>query len=314
MSDHPRTAPRAWVEFACVAGSLLLCVMALVSSSSSFVVNVNGVVEDAGGSGLAYEDAVLVAAFRRPVVDAELLNREDVRDALRARLAAEFESDRALIESRMPGAGEREMLLAYLTLRANGSVPVFDPSSRMEDDLGACLLPRSGNCATLAMRLLVLLDVFGVDATLVHWWSPAMEGHVFVDARDPGAGRAYFLDPTVNLVVGVEVSEGGVLGALAARAPEERRGIVEKGLTAFPHCFSMIENASLDFDEWSLVNRLRVVDSTISGLTFGLPIVTKKWESGELPRPRRLREMGDTYPNLIRAMERSLADVRAGGS
>lgn len=312
--DQPRTARGAWVELACVAGSMLLCVMALVSSSSSFVVNVNGVVEDAGGAGLAYEDAILVAAFRRPVVDAALLHRGGVREALRARLGAEFESDRGLIETRMPGASEREMLLAYLTLRANGSVPVFDPSSHMEDDLGACLLPRSGNCATLAMRLLVLLDVFGFDATLVHWWSPAMEGHVFVDARDPSGGRAYFLDPTVNLVVGVEATEGGVLGALAARTPEERRGIVEKGLTAFPHCFSMIENAALDFDEWSLVNRLRVVDSAISGLTFGLPIVSKKWESGELPRPRRLREMAETYPNLIRALAPPLADARAGDS
>jgi hypothetical protein len=286
-------------EVVCVAVSALLCVAALrASPSSAHFVGVQGRVEDAGSSGLGYRDAVFLAGFRRPIADPAILERPDRGDALRRRLLADFEADRAALEPRMPGASERELLLAYLTLRVNGSAPIFDPTSSISDDLTRAVTSTSGNCATLGMRLMLVLELFGVDAKLVHWWSPAMEGHVFVDAFDPREQRAYFLDPTSNIVIGLATDGRGLLDALEPLSPEVRRASIERGLTVFPQCFSLVENAPLDFDEWSQANRLRAVDSAVSGLTFDLPIAARKWAAGEQAAPARLRELSEMYPTL----------------
>ena len=308
MAAERRTRSREFAgEIVCVASSALLCVAALFASpSSSHFIGIHGRVEDSGSSGLGYGDAVFLAAFRRPIVDAAVLQRPDRSDALRRRLLADFDADRAALEARMSGASDRELLLAYLTLRVNGSTPVFDPTSSMSDDLARALTSTSGNCATLAMRLLLVLELFGVDAKLVHWWSPAMEGHVFVDVFDPRERRAYFLDPTSNIVIGIASDGRGLLESLESSSPNARRALVEGGLTAFPQCFSLVENAPLDFDEWSQANRLRAVDCAISALTFGLPIATRKWTSGEQSPPARLCELSDAYPTLSGAFASSL--------
>jgi hypothetical protein len=293
-------------EIVCVAASALLCVAALFASpSSSHFIGMQGRVEDAGSSGLGYNVAMFLAAFRRPIADPAMLQRPDRGDVLRRRLLADFEADRAALEPRMSGASERELLLAYLTLRVNGSTPVFDPTSGVSDDLERALASTSGNCATLAMRLMLVLELFGVDAKLVHWWSPAMEGHVFVDVFDPREQRAYFLDPTSNIVIGLATDGRGLLDALEPVSPDLRRASIERGLTVFPQCFSLVENAPLDFDEWSQANRLRAVDSAISGLTFGLPIAARRWQVGEQAPPVRLREMAEIYPTLSRAFASS---------
>lgn len=128
-----------------------------------------------------------------------------------------------------------------------------------------------------------------------------MEGHVFVDVFDPQERRAYFLDPTANIVVGLASGGRRFLDALDAFPHRDRRAAIEGGLTAFPHGFSRLENAALDFDEWAQANRLRTMDSTVSALTFGLPIASRKWAEAQMPAPAALRELGHVYPKLARA-------------
>lgn len=241
--------------------------------------------------GVNLEQATALARFRRPLAEGD-----DAADneRLRQQLTRDYQLDRAILDDLGDFSTERERLVAYLLLRVNGSVPVFDPSKQVGPDRGELMRSRAGNCSHLAARLAVVLELFGLRCRVVSWWSPAMEGHVFVGAVDPADGAAYYLDATSNLMARFEPGEGGAKGVgderwfldrLGSMTPEQRRGYLEARMRQFPCLFSGLAAAELDSSAWANNNALRARDSALSAFSYGLPIARAKWESGEQPAP-----------------------------
>lgn len=244
----------------------------------------------ASGFGVSLEQATMLGRFRRPLAGRDEAASDEL---LRQQLTRDFQLDRALVDDLGEFSTERERLVAYLLLRVNGSIPVFDPSKQVGPDRDELLRSRAGNCSHLAARLAVVLELFGLRCRVVSWWSPAMEGHVFVGAFDPTDGSSYYLDATSNLMARAERSEESgadnrphwFLDRLAEMSAEERRAYLEPRLRQFPCLFSTLASEELDASSWANDNALRARDSALSAFSYGLPIASAKWESGEQPAP-----------------------------
>jgi hypothetical protein len=239
--------------------------------------------------GVTLAQASLLARFRRPITDRQHAPNDG---GLGRRLLEDFGADRALVDELGAFVSDRERLLVCLLMRVNGSIPIFDPAKGINADPENLLLSRTGNCAHLATRLALVLESVGMECRVVCWWSPSVEGHVFVEARDPADGIAYILDPTLNLVLRDEnpKRDEWFLEHLERLTPRERRALLEPGLRHFPFLYSRLRSEQIDERTWATNNALRARDSTLSALMYDLPIARGQWESGKQPRPARVAD------------------------
>lgn len=147
----------------------------------------------------------------------------------------------------------------------------------------------------------MLLDIFSIQGRLISWWSPSIEGHVFVDAVDPAESRSYFLDPTSNLMASHRstTQRFGFLNTIETMSPHDRKAFLRTQLKAFPNFVSRSHELGQDFAVWSANNYLRAKDSIIAGLSFEFPIMQRRWQGNESPWPKTLCELANEGSTVI---------------
>ncbi|MGJ3522813.1 hypothetical protein ACR4XJ_07225 [Nitratidesulfovibrio sp. D1] len=177
-------------------------------------------------------------------------------------------------------------------LRVNGSLPIYSVRP-FPEHLSELLTSRDGNCADQTFRLLVVLELFSVKGRAIRWHTPSIEGHWFVGAFDEQEGRAYYLDPTNNLMASVSVSEKNIdfFDALSSEPLGNRLKFVAGRMKSFPFLYDEARGLWMPQDEWAADNYVRVRDSTVTGFVYELPLVLEKWKDGKWPRPTTLCTM-----------------------
>ncbi len=226
---------------------------------------------------------------------------DTIKEHIKSGLLEDYARDGQRLSEWTHFSSDRERFIAYLMLRVNGSLPVFNPVKLVSDDLRDTLLSKEGNCSHQAYRMLMILDIFSIKGRLVSWWSPAIEGHVFVDAFDPAESKSYFLDPTSNLMVSIQSDEQnpGFLEIIEKMSPKNRKAFLSIRMKESPNFVTRSQSLNQDFMMWSLNNYLRAKDSIITGFSFEFPVMQSRWRDGKSPLPKTLCELADQGSQLI---------------
>ncbi|WP_377295835.1 hypothetical protein [Rhizobium sp. SGZ-381] len=250
--------------------------------------------------GLSKEQAAFVSRMRMPVFSDsgpfDLKHKKDIRQAL----LAGYQKDGPLLDQWATFSSDRERFIAYLMIRVNGSFPNFEVRP-LSGSLTELLTSQEGNCGDLTVRLLMLLDLFSIQARAIAWNTPAIEGHMFVDAYDPEEGKAYFLDPTNNLMAAAKTQDEGTgfIDILSDSDVPARLDLLDEQMKQFPLYFASATGVSSDFENWASSNALRVYDVTINGLAYELPQMLERWSAGGDWHPSSLcRLAGEGNPGL----------------
>ena len=232
-------------------------------------------------------------------------NIDTIKEHIKSGLLEDYARDGQRLSEWTNFSSDRERFIAYLMLRVNGSLPAFYPAKTVSDDLRDILLSKEGNCSHQAYRLLMVLDIFSIQGQLVSWWSPAIEGHVFVDAVDPIEGRSYFLDPTSNLMASTKSDEQnlGFLQSIEKVSPSNRKAFLSTRMKEFPNFVTASQGLNQDFMVWSLNNYLRAKDSIITGFSFELPVMKNRWRDGTSSLPKTLCELAEEGSKLLQAFQ-----------
>lgn len=129
---------------------------------------------------------------------------------------------------RFPDMEDRERFIAYLLARVNGSLPVYHPTTQGSTTLEEWLWMPQGNCSHHALRLALVLDAFDIPSVMMGINTPAFPGHVLVDAWDPVAKKAYWLDANFVTYAALDSEEkAGFAKKFLSMTPEERARAVE---------------------------------------------------------------------------------------
>ena len=171
-------------------------------------------------------DESFLEAIRRPLLPLDdPLPGENWSAVLKARLAADFEQDRRLVTERFPDLTERESLIFYLTARVHGSMPTYLVRGCNPADLEVQLFAARGNCSDFAIRLMLAADLFGLATARISYWTPALPGHVLVEAYDPVEDTAWLLDANFNIVMFQRrpARPGGMLLQLLGMSEKQRK-------------------------------------------------------------------------------------------
>lgn len=276
-----------YISITLIIWTILLCVLYLFPNREWYVINQDGHILPATALefGVDLERAKFISSFRR---DLPQPMSENIRDELRDRLINDYANDAHLLNKWHNFSSDRERFIAYLMLRVNGSLPIYAVKS-IHDDLEDILFSREGNCAHQALRLLMILDLFSIKGEMISWWSHSIEGHVFVDAFDPIEKRSYFLDSTSNLMASEKIdTTSGFIDVLSQISPKSRKDFINSRMKEFPNFVSRFTGVDQSFRDWSLNNYLRSKDSTITGLSYELPIAIDRWKNGANRPPENL--------------------------
>jgi hypothetical protein len=168
-------------------------------------------------------------SIRQPLMPLDQLpSLKNWRHALFARLQKDFDRDKQLILDIHPDLTDREALIFYLTARTHGSIPSYVVRSSAPSDLPSQLFASRGNCSDYAIRLTLIADLFGLQTARTSYWTPALPGHVLVEAYDPQEDTAYLLDANFNMIMFQRkpANPGGMLLQLFNMSKEERKAFV----------------------------------------------------------------------------------------
>lgn len=239
--------------------------------------------------GIRKEEALFVSRMRGPISFASSAFDPKDKDDIREALLAGYQQDGPLLDQWADFSSDRERFIAYLMIRVNGSFPKFEVRP-LSGSLTELLTSLEGNCGDLTVRLLMLLDLFSIQARAIAWHTPAIEGHMFVDAYDPAENRSYFLDPTNNLMAATETKDEGkgFIDILADNDIPARLDLLDEQMKQFPLYFVSATGVSSNFESWASSNYLRVHDVTINGLAYELPRMLERWSAG-----------GDWHPSSL---------------
>jgi len=271
-----------------------------------YIVRENGEIFPASSDqfGIEKSKADFLTHFRKNISPGTVsLGRDHIdttKEHIKSGLLEDYARDGQRLNEWTHFSSDRERFIAYLMLRVNGSLPIYSVKP-VNDDLHDNLLSKEGNCSHQAYRMLMVLDIFSIKGQLVSWWSPAIEGHVFVDAVDPIEGRSYFLDPTSNLMASTQSDEQnlGFLQSIDKVSPSNRKAFLSTRMKEFPNFVTASQGLNQDFMMWSLNNYLRAKDSIITGFSFEFPVMQSRWRDGKNPLPKTLCELADQGSQLI---------------
>lgn len=276
-----------------------------------YVVQENGEIAPAssGQFGIEKERANFLTLFRKSIISEpariDMEHVEYIKVRIKHDLLEDYARDGPRLNEWASFASDRERFIAYLMLRVNGSLPAFYPAKPVSFDLRDNLLSTEGNCSHHSFRLLMVLDIFSIEGRLVSWWSPAIEGHVFVDAFDPLEGKSYFVDPTSNLMA-AHVSSGqhlSFLETIEIMSPQDRKVFLSTQMKAFPNFVSRSHALPQDFTVWSVNNYLRAKDSIITGFSFEFPVMQGRWRDKQSPWPQTLCDLANQGYTLIQTFQ-----------
>ncbi len=265
-------------------------------TTSRYFVNIDGQVEEMELDRLGIEKdvALFLARLRGGLAESAFTEVGTIKNAIRRNLIDGYARDGALLDEWGSFGSDRERFIAYLMLRVNSSLPIYEVMP-LQNSLSEMLFDKQGNCGHQTYRLLMVLDIFSIKGRAIDWHSPSLEGHQFVDAYDSLEGRAYFLDSTSNLMASVETTaaDSGFLDILTKMDAATRKSFLKKAVKAFPHSYSQMIGVDQDFRYWSENNLLRSRDSIIAGFTYELPMVIDKWQKDTPRKPSTLCELAD---------------------
>lgn len=265
-----------------------------------YILDMKGVVKPASadGFGIPYDDATFLSSLHGELVAgplSEATPKISIHDSLEVRYKAQGHT----LSKYHQFDSDREQLIAYLMLRVNGSLPIYNPAAVVPRDLQALISENEGNCGVAATRLLAVLESFSIPARAIIWYSPALQGHIFVDAYDPVEKKAYLLDPTFNLWSKFDDVEQGYLDVLGGMSTEERRRYLREGLVTFPFFIVAPVNMAENPGEFREEQYLKRKDALYSALTYELPIAMDNWKKS-YPRavPYNLVHAGSRFHNF----------------
>ncbi|CAK0768561.1 hypothetical protein CCP2SC5_440034 [Azospirillaceae bacterium] len=249
--------------------------------------------------GIRHEEALFVAKYRRPITSSATPFDRQTKTIIRNALLSDYENNKTDLNHWAQFESDRERFIAFLMLRVNGSLPVYNVHTLFEN-ASDYMISREGRCHDQAIRLLMILDIFSIKGRGINWHTPAIEGHEFVDAYDPQENKSYFLDSTNNLMAKIDApnKDVGFLDVLAAYHPSERKRLIASRIKQFPIKYeSMIGVVERDFRGWEEDNFVRVRDSTITGLAYEFPMMIEKWKTGQWPLSYSLCQKVDIKNN-----------------
>lgn len=151
--------------------------------------------------------------------------------------------------------------------------------------------------------------------------TPALLGHIFVDAHDPEEDRAYLLDASFNVLVRRDAARGrGFLEPLVGTAAAPRQALVDAAeIITFPVYFRFVDMGvqgltrtplSPDFINASRGNRREMWQTW---LAEDIDALVDWWQRTPSHRPRTLSEwaeLGYQIPAAFGFSGRHAADLR----
>lgn len=194
--------------------------------------------------GASKEDFDFLKRFRGPILDLHTdftkLGPGQIGEALKKQLVSEFESDpRNLTLAKT----KRRALITFAILRVNGSMPTYEVRDNVPNAVRSMILGTSGNCSDFTIRMMMVAEALGLKAALISANTPALPGHVFVDAYDPEEDTAYILDANFNVKIVKRGTHGlGYFEFLLKESAEQRKEYAEKArIRAMPVYFRYVD-------------------------------------------------------------------------
>ena len=227
--------------------------------------------------GIPREDAEFLANFRGMIIARVVDDERELKQEIYSEIMRGYRQYGSRLSARQEFATDRERLLAYIMLRVNGSMPIFNPLAAPKE-LSDILAKKDGNCGPVSTRLLMILDVFGIKARAIRWFSPSLPGHVFVDAYDPLEGKAYLLDSNYNIMSIMEHGEKGFVDSIALMEPEDRKRYFLNEMVSFPFYFSDVNNVKMDDDLFREKEYLKIHDALITALSYEMGAAMVEWK------------------------------------
>ncbi len=154
--------------------------------------------------GLSSKEIQFYEAFEGPLLDLSAeeysqLSYEEQKQIVRTTLEADYAEKQPLIVAHFHDLTAEQQWLAYLTLRVNGSIPIYAQHSPARD-LTEIVYKKSASCNGYALRLSFVLRAFDYDPKIYGFVTPSIPGHVVVALRD-NEGDAVLLDANTNAVI-----------------------------------------------------------------------------------------------------------------
>lgn len=154
--------------------------------------------------GVSKEDLDFLKRYRGPLLPVETtlsdLENSNLLHTLKDRLSSEFEKQKQFLMNYIR-CSERQALIAFALLRTNGSMPTYEVRMSLPNDLRQLIIGPSGNCSDYTVRLMMILEAFGLHTVMISNVTTNLLGHVFVDAYDSEDDTSYLLDANFNVMI-----------------------------------------------------------------------------------------------------------------
>ncbi|TBY00562.1 hypothetical protein [Rhizobium laguerreae] len=266
--------------------------------------------------GVSKDDLDFVKRYRGPLLDLTTdfnkLSPNQVKELLRTRLLAEFESDPKNLTL---AKTKRGALITFAMLRVNGSMPTYEVRNSVPNDFRNMLLGTSGNCSDFTIRVMMVAEVLGLKAALISANTPALPGHVFADVYDSEEDTAYMLDANFDVQIARNHTEGrGFFEALLASGADEQDNFSRAAkVKALPVYFRFVDPGETGLYgtplSASYINKIRSKreDTWRRWTSEDLDDLVDWWKRIPNHRPRTLAEMR-TFLTAIPAEFNSSSD------
>ncbi len=160
-------------------------------------------------SGLSLDDITFLRSFRGSLTAGRNINIASLRETIRSELLADFYAKDPLIEKKYHKLNQRQRFILFLMLRTHGSFSTYAVRSNIPKEVSSLLFSHRGNCSDHAVRLAMVLDIFGIHSAIVPIKTTSLPGHVIVDAFDSVEKTSYLLDSNTNVFIMLENTSGG---------------------------------------------------------------------------------------------------------
>lgn len=272
---------------------------------SAFAESSSGLESVPVDQGASQAELSFIARFRGPLLDLDGSDADLARPELplRDRLLAGFARDGGSVSV---GRTARQAMIVYALLRAHGSIATYAVRPAVPDGTRDLMLGASGNCADYTVRLMMLLEAAGVKASLISSVTPALPGHIFVDAYDPQDDAAYLLDSNFGVMIARSASGGrGFFDNLLGLSASDRRAFaIGAKIETFPVYFRFVDPGPAGLFGTPLtvadLNRLRPGRETLwrRWLADDLGDLVEWWRKQPNHRPRTLAEFREFAPGI----------------
>jgi len=275
---------------ACSLSAALLvgCLQYCGRANAFYALSVDGEMKKVGKGqfGLPKKDIGFLRNYMGPIIDRVPRDRDELRTYIKKSILDQYAAKKGLLSGEFNFKSERERLITFILLRVNGSLPIYRVLDHVPDDLVSLLTGDKGNCSDAAIRLLMVLDVFDVAGRTITLWTPALTGHVIVDAYDPAERKAYLLDPSFNIISRIDNVDEGYFDVLFSMSVKERGAYLgdPDNVRFWPFYMADFQSAKEyaaeypDIDEWRENSYLTIRDRTLAALIYELKFVFDDWK------------------------------------